>query len=77
MKNHKFVSIPHAKWVEQLIYQAAWVGLTVVVTEDSSTSKAELLILDIIPVYGTQAAKKAKFGGVLKQSLMFLVLAKH
>jgi putative transposase len=57
VNNQKFVSIPHAKWVEQLIYQAALVGLTVIVTEDSSTSKADLLILDTIPVYGTQQRK--------------------
>ncbi|MGB8688952.1 MAG: transposase [Microcoleus sp.] len=72
VNNQKFVSIPHAKWVEQLISQAALVGITVVVTEESYTSKSDFLMLDTIPVYGTQAAKKAKLSGKRSQTKLYV-----
>ncbi|GET41065.1 hypothetical protein MiSe_58770 [Microseira wollei NIES-4236] len=49
--NQNFVSIPHARFIEQLKYKAELVGITVMVNEESYTSAASFLDLDPIPVY--------------------------
>ncbi|MGK7892338.1 MAG: RNA-guided endonuclease InsQ/TnpB family protein [Xenococcus sp. (in: cyanobacteria)] len=61
--NQSFVSIPHARFVEMLTYKAQLKGIKVVLTEESYTSKASFLNLDLIPTYGSREAKKAKFSG--------------
>jgi putative transposase len=48
--NQNFVQIPHARFIEVLQYKAELVGIRVVVTEESYTSKASLLDLDPLPV---------------------------
>ncbi len=48
--NQNFVSIPHARFIAMLTYKAQLVGIRVVVTEESYTSKASLLDLDPLPV---------------------------
>ena len=55
--NQNFVSVPHACFVEMLSYKATLVGIQVLVTEESYTSKASFLDADPLPVYG--AAKPA------------------
>jgi IS605 OrfB family transposase len=50
--NQNFVSIPHARLIEMLEYKARWVGIKVIVQEESYTSRANFLGLDPIPVYG-------------------------
>jgi putative transposase len=49
--NQNFVQIPHAKFIEMLTYKAELVGIKVIVTEESYTSKASFLDGDPIPVY--------------------------
>ncbi len=49
--NQNFVSIPHARFIEQLKYKAELVGITVFIHEESYTSAASFLDLDPIPVY--------------------------
>ncbi|TAE59684.1 MAG: transposase [Nostocales cyanobacterium] len=49
--NQNFVSIPHARFIEQLKYKAELVGITVLINEESYTSAASFLDLDPIPVY--------------------------
>src|SRR5262249_6817187 len=51
--NQHFVSVPHARFVDMLTYKAALVGIQVLVTEESYTSKASFLDADPLPVYGT------------------------
>jgi transposase len=46
-----------------LSYKAKLVGIEVLVQEESYTSKASLLDLDPIPVYGKKDAEKVKFSG--------------
>ncbi|MBV9690908.1 MAG: transposase [Ktedonobacteraceae bacterium] len=48
--NQNFVQIPHARLIALLTYKAELVGIRVVVTEESYTSKASLLDLDPLPV---------------------------
>ena len=59
--NQQFVNIPHAKLVEQLAYKAILVGIEVITTEESYTSKASFLHLDELPLHGD--GQKPKFSG--------------
>lgn len=60
--NQSFVQIPHAKFIEILTYKLEQVGITVLLTEESYTSKASYLDWDIIPTYQKGQAKP-KFSG--------------
>jgi IS605 OrfB family transposase len=65
--NQNFVAIPHARFVDMLRYKAELVGIRVLVTEESSTSKASFLDADPLPVYGaadvpTVSGKRVKRG---------------
>lgn len=60
--NQNFVSIPHARFIQQLEYKAALAGIAVVITEESYTSKASFLDGDEIPVHG-KTDTKPKFSG--------------
>jgi putative transposase len=63
----EFVHIPHAKFLELLTYKAEDVGIQVIVTEESYTSQASFLDLDVLPSYDpTQGAgqeDKPQFSG--------------
>jgi putative transposase len=50
--NQNFVNVPHAWFVQMLVYKAELVGIRVVLTEESYTSQASFLDGDPIPVYG-------------------------
>ena len=50
--NQNFVSVPHARFIAMLSYKAELVGIQVIVTEESYTSKASFLDADPLPVYG-------------------------
>ena len=56
--NQNFVNIPHSRFVNMLIYKAKLVGITVIVTEESYTSKASFLDQDEIPIYGKVTSPK-------------------
>jgi putative transposase len=51
--NQNFVSVPHARFIAMLTYKAELVGIQVLVTEESYTSKASFLDADPLPVYGS------------------------
>ena len=59
--NQSFVSIPHARFVEMLKYKGEMVGIKVIVSEESYTSRASFLSLDYIPTYGEENGEKFKF----------------
>jgi len=61
--NQQFVCIPHARFIELLSYKAALVGIQVLVTEESYTSKASFLDADPLPVYGVGVADSPTFSG--------------
>ena len=61
--NQSFVSIPHARLIEMLIYKGQIKGVEVICAEESYTSQASFLNLDSIPVYGSDEAKFASFSG--------------
>jgi putative transposase len=61
--NQNFVSIPHARFIDMLTYKAALVGIQVEVREESYTSKASFLDLDLIPTYTPKAEEEHTFSG--------------
>jgi putative transposase len=65
--NQEFVQIPHARFLEMLTYKAEALGIRVIITEESYTSKASFLDLDPLPTYDpTQEAdqeEKPRFSG--------------
>jgi len=61
--NQNFVSIPHARFIDMLIYKAEWVGIQVNVTEESYTSKASFLDGDSLPVYNASRQETTVFSG--------------
>jgi putative transposase len=63
VNNQKFVSIPHAKLIEQIRYKAEEYGIQVVVREESYTSKASALDLDPVPNYDSKSGAKHRFSG--------------
>ena len=74
--NQAFVSIPHARFVEMLVYKGAMKGIKVVCSEESYTSKASFLSLDYIPTYGDERAKQVKFSGYRETRGMYKVKGK-
>ena len=60
--NQKFVSIPHAIFVNMVNYKAMEYGIQVVVREESYTSKASAIDIDFIPTYG-EVKEKPVFSG--------------
>ena len=59
--NQNFVNIPYTKFINQLTYKYQLLGITVIVREESYTSKASFLDYDEIPNYKEGA--KYKFSG--------------
>ena len=61
--NQSFVQIPHARFIDQLTYKAKLVGITVILQEESYTSKASFLDGDPIPTYAANQSEKYVFSG--------------
>lgn len=61
--NQNFVQVPHAKFIEILTYKLVEVGISVMVGEESYTSKASFLDWDNIPIYTPGRTEKPKFSG--------------
>ncbi len=63
INNQNFVSIPHARFIDMIIYNAALVGIEVELQEESYTSKASFLDLDPIPIYRSNDDTEYPFSG--------------
>ena len=50
--NQNFVNIPYTKFINQLTYKCQLLGITVIVREESYTSKASFFDKDELPIYG-------------------------
>jgi IS605 OrfB family transposase len=61
--NQHFVQIPHARLLQMLTYKAELVGIQVVLTEESYTSKASFLDRDLLPVYQKDCSVEHSFSG--------------
>lgn len=62
-QNQHFVQIPHARFIAMFTYKAELVGIRVVLTEESYTSKASFLDRDPLPAYGKTNGAKPTFSG--------------
>ena len=67
--NQNFVSIPHSRLIELLEYKARLVGITVIVQEESYTSRASFVGLDPMPVYGKTEKEPVFTGKRIKRGL--------
>ncbi|MEG4577617.1 transposase [Microcoleus sp. N3A4] len=67
--NQNFVSIPHSRLIEMLEYKARLVGITVIVQEESYTSRASFVGLDPMPVYGKTEKEPVFTGKRIKRGL--------
>ena len=70
--NQNFVSIPFRKFVDQIQYKAGDVGITVIVREESYTSKASFYDLDEIPNYKKGNKTKYIFSGKRKYRGLYI-----
>jgi putative transposase len=61
--NQEFTKIPHAKLIHLLDYKAQLAGITVILTEESYTSKASALDGDTLPTFPTKSDIKPVFSG--------------
>jgi IS605 OrfB family transposase len=61
--NQNFVQIPHARFIQMLTYKAELVGITVLLTEESYTSKASFLDHDPLPVRKPNDDARYTFSG--------------
>ena len=62
--NQNFVMLPHAKFIEMVRYKAEEYGIQVTVREESYTSKASALDMDVIPDFDPKQGKtKPVFSG--------------
>jgi putative transposase len=61
--NQKFVTVPHAKFIDMLTRKLEAVGITVKVDEESYTSKASFLDWDNIPTWKPGNTEKHQFSG--------------
>ncbi len=60
--NQNFVQIPHARFIEMLTYKAQLVGIAVITTEESYTSKCSFLDLEPVCKHQEYAGKRVKRG---------------
>lgn len=60
--NQNFVSIPHARFIDMLTYKAQLVGINVVVTEESHTSKCSFLDGEPIHHHDSYAGRRIHRG---------------
>ncbi|NEN93188.1 MAG: IS200/IS605 family element transposase accessory protein TnpB, partial [Okeania sp. SIO3H1] len=61
--NQNFVSVPYNKLIEMLSYKAKMVGIYVIITEESYTSKASFIDNDLIPIYKKGEKNHVTFSG--------------
>ena len=71
VQNQHFCFIPHAKFLNMLKTQCAFVGIQVIETEESYTSKASFLDMDDIPVYGN-VTEEPTFSGKRKHRGLYV-----
>lgn len=60
--NQNFVQVPHARFIDMLTYKCKLVGIRVVVTEESYTSKCSFLDMEPIQKHEQYVGKRVKRG---------------
>jgi len=67
--NQNFVSLPHAKLIQQLQYKAEEVGVEVILTEESYTSKTDHFALEPLKKHGCEKIARPTLGKRVKRGL--------
>jgi putative transposase len=67
--NQNFVQVPHARFISMLTYKCKLVGIRVIETEESYTSKASFLDMDDMPTYGECKQEPLLSGRRVKRGL--------
>jgi putative transposase len=75
--NQNFVQIPHARFIEMLTYKAELVGIRVILTEESYTSKASFLDRDEMPVYDAERAEEPRESRQARRALLLCEREAH
>ena len=70
--NQNFVSIPHKKLVDQLIYKCEEIGVKVILTEESYTSKIDHFIKEEMKHHDKYAGRRI-YRGLFRSSLNFVI----
>ncbi|MEQ9484942.1 RNA-guided endonuclease InsQ/TnpB family protein [Coleofasciculus sp. F4-SAH-05] len=69
VNNQKFVTVPHARLIDMIIYKCQLRGISVILQEESYTSASNFLNLDPLPVYGQLTEKPVFSGKRIKRGL--------
>jgi putative transposase len=67
--NQHFVSIPHAKLIQQIQYKAEEVGIKVALTEESYTSKTDHFAMEPLKKHGCEKIPRPSLGKRVKRGL--------
>ncbi len=67
--NQSFTAIPHSLLIQMITYKAEKHGITVMLTEESYTSKASFLDNDEIPIYDQKSQSVVFSGKRIKRGL--------
>ena len=63
VRNQNFEGIPHAALRWMLTYKAHRAGISIILQEESYTSRADVTMGDRMPVYGKEGAERFRFSG--------------
>ena len=71
--NQNFIQIPHSRFIQMLQYKCEKEGIRVIIQEESYTSKASFLNLDVIPIYDKNNITKYNFSGYRKSRGLYKI----
>ena len=63
VNNQRFATIPYSQFIDMIEYKANELGIKVIITEESYTSKASFFDYDIIPSYDKNSSGNHSFSG--------------
>lgn len=67
--NQNFVSVPHGRLKDMILYKALCAGISVIEQEESYTSRADVTAGDVMPVYGKEKTRPVFSGKRLERGL--------
>ena len=71
--NQNFIQIPHSRFIQMIQYKCEKEGIRVIVQEESYTSKASFLNLDVMPIYDKNNDTMHIFSGYRKSRGLYKV----
>ncbi len=74
VNNQKFVTVPHARLIDMIIYKCKLSGISVIIQEESYTLVSNFLNLYPLPVYGQITEKPVFSGKRIKRGLYRTVM---